>query len=238
MFELSHPERLRMLNILKEKPMRLSEMSKLLDVTTAEVSRHMERLVKAKLTERNHDNCYKITPFAAIILSEYSKFDYLTQNVDFFLNHDFTVLPPELHWFTSMAEGELIEGTLEITSLFWEYHQEAKKYINVISDQIMRGIVDLNSKKIDNGVVVKKIYPNDVEIPQKYLSRIHNIHEIRTLEEIPLALIITDKNAAVILRGKNKKVDFSMGMVGENAVFRRWISAIFNYFWNEAKPIL
>ena len=98
--------------------------------------------------------------------------------------------------------------------------------------------MDINSKKIGNGVVVKKIYPEDAEIPQKYMSRIHKVHEIRTLDVIPLALIITDENAAVILRGKNKKVDFSVGMIGENEIFRRWISTIFEYFWNKAKPIL
>ena len=238
MFELSHPERLKMLNILRERPMRLSVISKKMDITTAEVSRHMDRMVKTKLIEKNGDNYYRITQFASIILNEFSNIDFLTKHVDFFLNHNLTLIPPEIQWFSAMAEGEFIEGALEITSLMWEYNLGADKYIYEISDQIMRAMVDITSKKIDEGVIVKKIYPKDAQIPYKYASRINENHEIRTLEEIPLSMTITDKNVGISFRGENGNIDFSSSIKGENEDFRRWAAAIFEYFWKKSKPIL
>jgi predicted transcriptional regulator len=235
MFELSHTERLKMLGMLKDKPKRLSELSKSMDVTTAEVSRHMERLVKAKLVEKNGDNYYKLTPFAFMILIEYSNIEYLTQNIDFFLHHHLTTVPPELQWFAAMAEGELVDGALEVTSQIWDHVNGAKKYIYVISDQIMRAMVDKTCKKIDSGVVVKKIYSHDAEIPVEYLKRTKKNHEIRILNDIPLALIVTDKDAGFSFRGENGNIDFSTSLKGDNESFRRWANAIFEYFWKKAR---
>jgi predicted transcriptional regulator len=238
MFELSHQERLKMLNILKEKSMRHSELSKSLDVTPTEVSRHLERLVKAKLVKKNGDNYYGLTSFASIILTEFSNIEFLTQNIDFFLNHNLTLLPPELQWFAAMADGELVEGALEITSIIIDYNEESKKYIHVMSDQVMRAVVDLTCKKIESGVDVKKIYSSDAAIPPEYLKTNNENHEIRTLEDIPLAMIITDKRAGFCFRGENGHIDFSSILVGENDIFRRWANAVFEYFWKKAQPIL
>jgi predicted transcriptional regulator len=238
MFELSHPERLKILNILKEESMRLSDISKTLDVTTAEVSRHLERLGKAKLLERDPDNHYNLTPFGNIILSELSKFDFLTQNKEYFLKHDLTPLPSYLHWFNSMAEGELIEGTLEISSLIKDFSVKAKEYIHVISDEVMRGMVDIDCKKCDEGVMVKKIYPAGAEIPPEYEARIgENLH-IRILDEIPLALKITEENAGVVLLATSGKMDFSVGILGEKEPFRRWVATVFDFYWDKAKQLL
>lgn len=235
-FELSNPERLNILHMLEEKPMRLSDISRSRDITTAEVSRHLERLGKANLITRNTDNCFIITSFGEIILSEFSRLDFLTQNMDFFLEHNLTVIPPHLRWFVSMAEGEIIEGVLENASRMWENNKGAEKYIHVISDEIMRGMVEITCNKIDQGVEVKKIYQKDVEIPAKYTSRIDKIHEIRTLDVIPLGMIITDKNIGMSFRTINGKMDFSVSLTGDNESFRRWSSAIFDYYWAKAKP--
>jgi predicted transcriptional regulator len=237
MFELSHPKRLKVLDVLKKKPMRLSETSKKLDVTTAEVARHLDRLIKANLIEKNGDNYYRITKFAEIILNEFSNIDFIVKNVDFFLNHNLRMIPRQLQWFSSMSEGEIVEGTLEIASLMWEYNRGAKKYIYVITDQVMRAMVDITCKKIDEGVVVKRIYPKNTQIPREYDKRINENHDIRTLDEIPLSMIITDKNAGVSFRGENGNIDFNTSIKGQNEDFRKWATVVFDYYWNKAKPI-
>ncbi|UCG70153.1 MAG: ArsR family transcriptional regulator [Thermoplasmata archaeon] len=237
MFELSHPERLKILEMIKENPMRLSHISKSLDVTTAEVSRHLERLVKASLIERDSDNFYNITSFAAIILSEFSKFDFLAHNKDFFLSHDLTLLPIHLHWFNSMAQGTLVEGTLEISSRIKDLSTEAEEYIYVMSNEIMRGLIDVDCKKNDEGVVLKKIYPQDAQIPDEYMERINESFQIRTIENVPLALKINEKTSGMAFKDKSGKVDFSVGLTGDNEAFCRWIKTIFDYYWDKAKPI-
>jgi predicted transcriptional regulator len=238
MFELSHPERLHILNMLKDEPMRLSQLSKKLKITTAEVSRHLDRLGNARLINRDSSSNYSITPFAAIVITEVTKFDFLLKNLDFFINHNLSTIPVYLQRFSSMSKGYFIEGTLETSSMIKDTSIEAQEYINIISDQVMRGMIELDSKKNDEGVVYKKIYPKDAEIPEEYKARMGENFQIKTLEEIPLSLKMNERIAGVALRGINGKIDYSMGLVGEDESFRIWVHSIFDYFWSHAKSVI
>ncbi len=238
MFELSHPERINILHLLKEKPLRLSQLSKELEVNTAEVSRHLDRLGKAELINRDSGSNYNLTPFANIILSEVSKFDFLTKNIEYFLKHDISCIPEHLHWLNAMAKGRLSEGTLETTSLIKETSDNAEKFVYVISNEVMRGIVDIDCKKNDEGVVFKKIYPREAKLPVEYESRMGESFEIKNLEEVPIGLKMNEKFAGVGLMDTNGRVDLSVVMIGEDESFRRWVNAIFDYYWKKAKPIL
>lgn len=237
MFELSHPERLHILNLLKKKPMRLSQISKKLKITTAEVSRHLDRLTRAKLIDRDSESSFYITPFSGIILAEVARFDFMTKNIDFFLNHDLSLIPGHLHWLDSMATGEFTKGTLETSSLIKDISVNAEDYIYVISAEVMRGMVDIDCKRHDEGIIFKKIYPEDADIPEEYRTRLGESFEIRTLENVPLGLKMSEKMGGVALRDTAGKVDYSMGLVGENAVFKRWVKAIFDSSWEESKPL-
>jgi predicted transcriptional regulator len=237
MFELSHPERLKMLKMLSENHMRLSQISNNLEVTTAEVSRHLDRLTKARLIERDSDNFFRITPFANIVLSEYSNFEFLTKNLDYFINHNMTLLPAHLHWFNFMSKGEFVTGTLEISSMIKETSVNAKKHIRVISEEVMRGLVELDCKRNDEGISYRKIYPKDAEFPDEYTSRLGDNFEIKTLDYIPLALKMSEKMGGLVLRDMSGKVDYSCGIVGEDQEFMQWIEAVFDYFWKKAKPL-
>lgn len=237
MFELSHPERLHILHLLEKKPMRLSQISNKLKITTAEVSRHLDRLSKAKLIDRDSESSFYITHFSSIILAEIARFDFLTDNTDFFLNHDLSPIPGHLHWLESMATGEFTKGTLETTSLIKDISVNAEDYIFVISAEVMRGMVDIDCERHDEGVIFKKIYPENADIPEEYTTRLGESFEIRTLENVPLGLKIGKRMGGVALRDNGGKVDYSMALVGERESFRLWVRAIFDHYWDEAKPL-
>jgi predicted transcriptional regulator len=238
MFELSHPERLRMLGMLETDPMKLSQISAKLDVTTAEVSRHLERLTKARLIERDSENYYNLTPFATVVMSEYQNFEFITENTEFFLNHDLSLLPAHLHWFHSMAKGTFVTGTLEVSSEIKDLSVNAKRYIYVISEEVMRGLVELDCKRNDEGINYKKIYPKNAELPKEYLDRQGDTFEIKTMESIPLGFKMNEKTAGLVLRDMKGKLDYSKGFLGEDPTFRLWTEAIFDYYWKQAKPML
>jgi predicted transcriptional regulator len=238
MFELSHPERLKILHILDEKPMRLSHISKELDITTAEVSRHLDRLGNARLIERDPDSNYNLTPFAIIVLSEMANFDFLIENVEYFLSHDMVSIPDHLHWYNAMSKGEFRGGTLEISSMIKETSANAKKYVYVMSEEVMRVLVELDCQKHDSGVIFKKIYPKGTDFPPEYMDRLDDTFQLRTMEKLPLALKMNEKIAGVALHDMSGKVDLSMGLVGEEESFRKWVGAIFDYYWGKAKSVV
>jgi predicted transcriptional regulator len=238
MFELSHPERLKMLQMLQDEPMRLSQISNKLEVTTAEVSRHLDRLNKARLIERDSENNYHLTPFAVAVLSEFLNFEFLAQNTEFFINHDLSLLPQHLHWFHSMSKGKFIIGTLEVSSEIKDLSVNTRKYIYVISEEVMRGLVELDCKRNDEGIHFKKIYPKGADLPREYLDRLGDTFEIKTLEYIPLGFKMNEKTAGLVLRDMKGNLDYSKGFIGEDETFRLWTEAIFDYYWKRAKPML
>ena len=236
MFELSHPDRLKILNILRKKSMRLSQLSKKLSLNTAEVSRHLDRLDKARLIDRNRDSEYFTTSFANIVLSGVSRLDFLIKNIDFFLNHDFSKIPENYRWFNAMEKGSFIEGTLEILSWGKDASTTAKKYVKVISEDAMRMMVDFDCQKNEEGVVFKKMYPKSTEIPQEWVDRVGETFEIRTIDEIPLGIKLNEKMAGISFFGLNGNMDYNIAIIGDDELFQRWASSLFDYYWERGDP--
>jgi predicted transcriptional regulator len=62
LFELSSTERLNILLELQGKEHKLSQLSKDLDLTVSETSRHFQRLSEVGLVQKESDGLYKVTP--------------------------------------------------------------------------------------------------------------------------------------------------------------------------------
>lgn len=236
MFELSHPGRLKTLRILKEKPHRLTDVSKVLGLTSAEVSRHLGRLSKAELVTKNGEGLYTLSPFGDIILQEVSKFNFLTMHHEYFLTHDFTVLPNELQWLTPLSKTKIINGTLEIMSLVEDLTRDAENQIWVMSVQPMRSMVELSVKRASEGVNLKFIYSRGAEVPKEYKPRRGRAIEVRLLEDFNIALKYNKKTAGIVLPDMSGKVDFGAALMGENPQFLKWVELLFNHYWERGEP--
>ena len=171
MFELSHPGRLEALRLLSKKPHRLTDLSNILDITSAEISRHLGRLTKARLIERNGEARYRLTSFGDIVLNELSKFEFLLAHNQYFLAHDIFTIPDDLRQLSPMSKCEFVEGTLEIMSVVEEFSRDANRYVHLISDQPMRTMTDINLQRAKDGVKFHIIYPKDADVPDAYRTK-------------------------------------------------------------------
>lgn len=236
MFELSHPERIRILNTLKDKPMRMSHLSKELKLTTAEVSRHLERLRKVQLIEKKASE-YHLTMLGGMTMHELSNMGYLIKNSNYFLEHDLNVFPENILCLEILSRATIVEGTMEIISLIRNITEEAKEYVYIMSDQPLKTIVDETCKKADEDVEIKIIYGEDVEIPEKYLTRKRNSIGIRTMENVTLAMKMNEKRGGMVLPDFNGKLDFNYGLISGDVLFQHWLKGIFQMYWEKAKPV-
>jgi predicted transcriptional regulator len=238
MFELSHPVRLETLRILNREPQRLTDISKVLDLTSAEISRHLGRLSKAQLITKNGEGRYSLTSFGDVILSEISSFNFLTVHQQYFSTHDMSVIPDELRWLNSISKCEFVEGTLEIMSLVGDLSKNAKKYIRVISDQPMRAMVEANLQIAKTGVDIKLIYPHGADIPDEYQKKKGMPIDIKLIEDVRLSLKLNEKNAGVALPDLSGKVDYKCAMMSEDPRFLRWSNLLFEYYWEKGRSVL
>jgi len=83
-----------MLEIQKQR-LKLSKIAKNLDMTITEASRHLQRLSKAKLVEKDVEGLYKLTLFGELALSLLSGFDFISKHRDYFVTHSLSNLPSE-----------------------------------------------------------------------------------------------------------------------------------------------
>lgn len=232
MFELSHPGRLDALRKLSQEPHRLTDLSKVLDFTSAEISRHLSRLSKAHLITKDGDGRYSLTPFGSIILHEVSNLGFLTKHNQYFSTHDLSVIPDELFGLSSISRCEFVEGTLEIMSMVEDLSRNAKSHIRVISDQPMRAMVDINIQKAEEGVDIKLIYPKNLELPKEYVKKKRLPIEIGLLDEVHLSMKLNEKSAGVALPDLDGKIDYKTSMIGKDPHFHKWAELLFNYYWD------
>lgn len=235
MFELSHPSRLRALQILSEKPHRLTDISKVLDLTSAEISRHLGRLTEANLITKDNDGKYILTSFGGIILFELSKLNFLTDHKQFFINHDLSVIPQELQWLNAMSTSEMIEGTLEIMSMVEDLTMNANRYIHLISADPLRAIVPITVNMAKKGIEVKIIYQKGAKVPEDYRPKKKLPIEVRLLDEVIFALKLNEKTAGIALPDLDGKIDFGFALMGSKPQFMRWIELLFDYYWQKAE---
>jgi len=235
MFELSHPGRLEALRILSQKSHRLTDISKALDLTSAEISRHLGRLSKAKLITKEGNGRYSITPFGDIILHELSNLRFITKHNQYFSNHDFSVIPQELCWLYAISNCELVEGTLEIMSIVEDLTKNAKKYVLIMSDQPMRSMVSINVQKAKKGVDFKIIYPRDSDLPKEYRKKKGMRIEVRLIDEVRFSMKSNEKVGGMVLPDLDDKIDYEYALIRDNPQFVKWLDLLFDYFWQKAE---
>jgi predicted transcriptional regulator len=235
MFELSHPSRLEALRILSKKPHRLTDISKVLNLTSAEISRHLGRLTDAHLITKDSQGQYILTPFGGIILFELSKLSFLTAHSKYFLNHDLSVIPEELQWLNALSRSEMIEGTLEIMSQIEDLTKNAKRHVLFISDQPMRAVAKINLNMAEKGVEFKMLYPKSSEVPDEYHPKKKIPIQVRLLDNVPLSLKKNEKQGGLALPDLNGKVDYAFAIMGSEPQFMTWMDLLFDYYWQKAE---
>jgi predicted transcriptional regulator len=236
MFELSHPSRLKALQILKEKPHRLTDISKVLDLTSAEISRHLGRLSNANLISKDGDGRYILTPFGGVILFELSKLKFLTHYNKYFSSHDLSVIPDELHWLNAMSKSEMVEGTLEIMSMVEDMTKNAERYVHLISGNPLRAVTNLTVETAKTGIEFKMLYQKGSDVPQEYHPKNKIPLEVRLIERAPFSLKLNEKRGGFVLPDMKGKVDFGFALMGSDPQFLRWIGLLFEYYWQKAEP--
>jgi predicted transcriptional regulator len=236
MFELSHPDRVRMLNILEERSMRMTELAKNLEMNTAEVSRHLSRLSENSIVEKMADGMYAITPFGRLAVTNRSVMDYFAENIEFFQGHDISPIPLHLLSMPAMALGYFRKGTLKNMKKAIESSNMAKEFIYIIGQELMEQIIEMDCAKIDEGIEVKKIYPKGLRLPEAYTSRFSDRFQVRVLDEVNLSLKMMENLGAIALPTTAGKVDYDIVIERYTEPMLTWFRTLFDYYWERATP--
>ena len=234
MFEFTNPIRVNILCTLEGKSLRMSEIARIVDVTSAEVSRHLDRLLKVNIITKTADGKYEMTSYGHVLHVTYYTWKIIVENEEFLTARRIDTLPPPLRNMMMFTDAKISSGTMMNMENATDDSKNAKEFIYLIGNEIMKHVVDIEVEAAENGVEIKKIYQKDVKIPGKFLKS-KNI-QIRTMENIPFVLKMCEKHGGIAFY-KGDKIDFNDIISGGTEHYLYWLKLLFNYFWEKATPL-
>jgi len=160
LFEVSNEDRLKILLQLEEKDMRVTDISRELDLSIQESSRHVSRLGEVGLTRKDVEGFYSLTPYGVLILENLRELEFTSKHSEYFSKHTIERLPKE---FVKRI-GDLADSTY--THNMMDFLQSIEKMIKNAEEKIwlyvdrypVNSIVFIN-EALDRGVEFKCIEP-------------------------------------------------------------------------------
>jgi predicted transcriptional regulator len=238
LFELSSSERMSILLALQQHRLRLSQISRRLDLTVAEASRHLHRLSEARLIEKDTTGSYEVTQYGKLVLSLLSGLGFVIKHQDYFLEYDVSCLPDEfVGRMGELTNGEFGADIFRNIELTEKEFREAEEFIWVMSDQILKSLIPVVAGKVKQTFDTRFIFPETVMPPDSKApipSTLPGIQK-RVLPKVEAIVIVTDKAAGFCLPNSNGRIDYR-NLNGNDSKFRKWCKDLFLYYWEKAKP--
>ena len=235
-FELASENRLRILQEIQAKNLKMNEIARKIDLTATEAFRQLQRLSNAMLVQKQPDGTFSLTGYGKLVLQLSSSHDFASKHREYFLSHDVWNIPIQfINRLGELSNAQLILDAMDNINKGEKMFIAAEEYAWGIAEgripELMNPIMD---KKISKGLKIKMI------IEEKLLDKIPPIKisnvEIRGVKEIPAIMASTEKAATMCFRFNNGRLDYG-GFYGTDPAFLRWIKDLFEYYWQNAKQM-
>jgi len=236
LFELSNEDRMKILLELEKGPKNLTRIAKGLDFTSQGTSRNVARLLQMSLITRNLEGNYILTPYGRVSLKLLSAYEFLSRNRQYFLSHDASVLPYEfINRLGELNESYLQEDFITNYVLEGEMARQAEEYAYSIGWQLNVNAAPIVAEKVRLGVKFRTILPETI-VPPPGFRPVEGVDR-RLLPKVQMGFTVTDKKAIFGLPTLDDKMD-GVSFVSEDPKFRKWCLDLFNYYWDQGKPLI
>jgi predicted transcriptional regulator len=252
LFEVSNEERMRILHRLEEGGMTITSLSRALDITTQEASRHVSRLGEVGLTVRDPEGHHSLTPYGRLTLRQIRGVEFTSLHRDYFKAHTLAALPTEyVGRIGELAGSALTENVMVTIHSIEETIQEAEEYLLNINVPYIASAFPLIRESIERGVKARFLHTRDLVLPeimrddrdQTFSDQIlakarrSGIYEERLIDEIDLVLYMSERRVAVVtFPQEDGDFDF-LGFTSTDEAVHRWCSDVFQHYWERATPV-
>lgn len=248
-FELSNEDRLSIMLELEKKPLKLTHISKKLDLTSSESHRQLSRLLETKLVMKDVEGLFSLTPFGKQSLKWIPSYSFISDNREYFQSHTLSDLPHNLlSRLGDLASCLLSTDALISVSNIEMIIREAEEYIHIIHDQFLLSAYPLASEAVKRGVHIKTIDPvvyrpslqikGEVrEKDKKTLSHALGDGRLlnRKMEQFDVFLWMSEKEIAILsFPTLDGKFDY-LGFTSKDNRAIKWCNDLFMYYWERAE---
>jgi predicted transcriptional regulator len=242
-FELASEQRLAIIFQLNEKSAKISQIAKDLGITMQEAHRNVNRLQDAGLIEKDPEGIFSLTTFGNTIIKQIPTFNYLSKHKEYFSEHVLGELPIKfIMRLGALDKCEYVKGVVAILERWKGIYREADECIYEIVPQVPIDLIEPAVTRVkEKGVKYSYVFPKDVIIPKgrkdllKKLGHAELLNkgaiERRMVETVKVAVILNEKNAAVLFPTQKGETDMNMIFYSSDPVFHEWCLDYFRYRW-------
>jgi predicted transcriptional regulator len=194
----------------------------------------MQRLSEALLIEKQPEGSYTITQYGRLVLQSSSPLEFLLKHREYFLTHDLFCLP---YQFVNRI-GELSGASLSMDSIgninkAGQMVREAEKYMwGGGPEQPLESAGMVIYERALTGIQFKFLFPEHFLPDHSALSEMPDNIEWRGLSNIPVTIVLTEKEAGVSFPFRGGRADYA-AFVGDDPVFVDWVKDLFLYYWEK-----
>lgn len=233
LFELSHPTRLAILQLVDGQAERLTKVARKVDARNPETSRHLDRLGAAGLVEKTPEGAYSATPLGHLLLGSLGGVEFLTANEAYFRTHDLTGLPATfVGRLGDLRHGKTPRGTFSNFAQDEKIFGAAAQRLAVLATELPDGSFEAFEAKDVQGskvqVVVEKGYQGP--LPTESVR-----HLFRAVSKLPMAAAISESAACISFPARGGQMDYSAFFASEDPRFVRWALDVADWLWERGE---
>jgi len=240
--ELASPQRLQILFKLSEKPFAITEMAKELDSTKQEVHRNFRRLEDSRLIEKDIDGKYSITTFGKTMCTQVPSLVFLSQNMEYFEDHEFRDMPTKFIMRTGqLAGGKHIKGVVKVLEQWKTIYKNANEYVYEVLYEVPLDLIEPLVKRIKEGIQFNYIFSKSAVIPKGRKDLLRKLGfdkliekglvERKMMDSVLTVVVLNEKEACVLFPNRKGEADISEMFYGNDLMFHEWCLDYFRYCW-------
>ena len=234
-FDLASESRLAIIRELKEQNLKNNELGGKLDLTATETFRQLQHLTEALIVQRHPDGTYTITNYGKLTLKLLQSLEFTFEYKEYFLNHDVWRLPYQfVNRISELSRSTLCMDAIENINRADDMFSEAEKYAWAMGEKVLDSLGPAMSRPISKGVKFRFMgfdsrLPNFNHVP----GEPH--FELRTLTDVPITIVYTEKEACICLPSTEGRMDYA-AFHSKDQIFVNWARELFIYYWDKGKP--
>jgi len=223
--------------------MRITDITKELDINNPEARRHVSRLSEIELIQRDVEGFYHITPYGETCILLFQEFIFLSSNSEYFKTHTLSKIPTGLvKKIGELTDYKKLNDALDFIRHTEILFKDSKEYVLLLVDKFPVNYLSTIVEIIERGIELKIIEPKertfnpDIEIltseETQALSRTRQtpLVEQRMLDEVKMHLILSDNQCVIAFPASDGQFDY-LGFTSSSESSLKWCRELFQYHW-------
>ena len=246
LFELSNEDRYNILQTLKTGNHNVTNIARILSLTTQESSRHLNRLAEHGLIEKTVTGEYSLAEYGLLVLRQAEGLIFASSNRDYFQSHRIPELPTRfISRLCELDESRLITDVMVVFALIERIIDEANEYIWRLTDRYNMMSLPKLEEATKRGVEFKLMQTKYFQFPPNWPgvgvilkeARLKGVFDVRTSYEANLFIAMNEKEVAVFGFPMEGNVFDYRGFSSSDPVFHAWCRDLFEFYWGDAVPV-